>query len=324
MSNSEYLISCDWGTSSFRLYLVRTSDGQILHLIDNGVGIKELNTSWNRSGKPSRLEYFLEYLDLRIYLLAKKAERSLDDLPVLISGMASSSIGMQELPYSTLPFSLSGGDLTYRKIERPEGKNRLIYLCSGLRSEQDVMRGEESQIVGLAEYFGEDECVAIQPGTHSKHIFLQAGAIVDFHTYMTGEFFALLSQHSILKNSLPPGAPAVADWTYFEKGVKSAEKLSLLTAGFHVRTNELLHQVSAESNFHYLSGLLIGSELKVLDRYSPIYLCGGGKLRAPYEKALALLGFRQFQVIESEEVDSAVPRAHLRFLRKLNSISPSN
>lgn len=318
MSTNEYLISCDWGTSSFRLYLVQLTDGRILHTVDNGVGIKELHSSWNKSGKPSRLAFFLEYLDFRIYLLAKKAGRALDGLPVLISGMASSSIGMQELPYSTLPFSLSGKDLHYEMIRRPEGKNRTIYLWSGLRSDHDVMRGEESQIIGLASCFDPQQSIAIQPGTHSKHIFLENGSIVDFHTFMTGEFFALLRQHSILKNSLPTGKIPEMDWPYFEKGIRTAERSSLLNASFHVRTNELLHRISSEQNFHYLSGLLIGSELKTLNKTIPVYLCGGGRLKAPYAKALEILGFQQMSIIEPDTVEGAVARAHANFLKSLS------
>ena len=313
MSASDYLISCDWGTSSFRLYLVRVTDGQILHQIDNGMGIKELHNSWSKSGKPSRLDYFLEYLDFRIYLLSKKAGSELEGIPVLISGMASSSIGMLELPYSQLPFSLSGRDLTYKIIEPGGSKRPVIYLWSGLRSEHDVMRGEESQIIGLAEYFTAPSGMAILPGTHSKHIFLEQEVIQDFHTYMTGEFFALLRQHSILKNSLPLGKAPAIDWAYFEKGVLAAKQISLLSASFHVRTNELLHQLGPDQNFHYLSGVLIGSELKELHKELPIYLCGGGSLKLPYEKALSILGFRQVKVLDAQAVEGAVARAHAIF-----------
>ncbi|PHN07081.1 2-dehydro-3-deoxygalactonokinase [Flavilitoribacter nigricans] len=317
MIATDYLISCDWGTSSFRLYLVRVSDGKILHLVDNGLGIKEMYTNWSKPGNPARLEYFLEYLDFRIYLLSKKAGRKLDGIPVLISGMASSSIGMLELPYSQLPFPLSGRKLEYTIIEPDATQRPPIYLWSGLCSEHDVMRGEESQIIGLSDRFASRAGVAILPGTHSKHIFLEGETIVDFHTYMTGEFFALLSSHSILKNSLPEGKVPPADPVYFAKGVRAAKELSLLTTSFHVRTNELLHQLGPEQNFHYLSGLLIGSELRELPTGVPVYLCGGGRLRVPYERALEILGIRQVEVIGADEVEGAVARAHALFWRNL-------
>jgi 2-dehydro-3-deoxygalactonokinase len=179
------------------------------------------------------------------------------------------------------------------------------------------MRGEESQMIGLAEYFTASLGMAILPGTHSKHIFLQDECIVDFHTYMTGEFFALLSQHSILKNSLPVGKVQDVDWTYFEKGVQAAKQLSLLTASFHIRTNDLLHQLGPDQNYHYLSGLLIGSELKELQAGLPIYLCGGGNLMRPYEKALSILGFQQLTVLNAQTVEGAVARAHALFWRNL-------
>lgn len=318
MTASDHIISCDWGTSSFRLYLVRSTDGQILHHIDNGLGIKELHESWRKSGKTDKLDFFLDYLDFRIYLLEKKSGRELTGMPVLISGMASSSIGMQELPYSTLPFSLSGRDLTYRKIGAAKARPYDVYLWSGLRSDHDVMRGEESQMIGLSGHLGSGAGIVILPGTHSKHIFLEDQTITNFQTYMTGEFFALLQAHSILKNSLPVGKAPSAQPLHFEKGVEAGRQLSLLSAAFHVRTNDLLHRVRPEENFHFLSGLLISAELKNLPGDATIYLCGGGKLQAPYHRTLSLLGYRSIEVIPARVVEGAVAGSHALFWRNFN------
>lgn len=317
MKPSDYLISCDWGTTSFRLYLIRAADGKILHQVDNGMGVKALYAAWNKSGKSSRLDFFLEYLDFRIYLLAKKAQQELDQLSVFISGMASASIGMLELPYATLPFSLSGQDLIYEKIENPK-RPAATYLISGLRSQHDVMRGEESQLIGLSAYFQDKSGIAILPGTHSKHIYLDGQAILDFHTYMTGEFFALLSQHSILSNSLnhKKNIP-ITEWSFFQRGVEAAQRINLLSASFHIRTNELLHQINPSDNTHYLSGMLIGTELKALPPGASIYLCGGGGLQIPYQKALELLGHQPLTVIEAATVEGAVAKAHALFFRAL-------
>lgn len=313
MSAPAYLISCDWGTSSFRLYLVQASDGSILQEVREGLGIKELMTQWQKSGTPDRLAFFLQYLEFRIYLLSKKGEIVLDELPVFISGMASSSIGMLELPYAQLPFALDGSDLLIRQLQHDSAPKRAYFLLSGLRSQSDVMRGEESQLIGLAGHFQKKSAVAILPGTHSKHVYVEAGRIVNFRTYMTGEFFAILCQHSILQSSLAAAeAGAPFDEASFTKGVQAALQDNLLSASFHVRTNELLHQWNAQSNFNYLSGLLIGCELRDLPAGESVYLCGGGRLQRPYALALALIGRQEYQVLDAAAVDAAVARAHAR------------
>ncbi|MCB0633209.1 MAG: 2-dehydro-3-deoxygalactonokinase [Saprospiraceae bacterium] len=308
MTANSCFISCDWGTSSFRLYLVNTGDGSICNAITEGLGIKPLHQQWQQQEAMPRIDFFQQYLQDQVRALSLLNGNSLGEMPVYISGMASSSIGMYELPYADLPFALNGRDLLIRKMSLPDFPHP-VCLLSGLKSRHDVMRGEESQMIGLAHHFGSERGVAILPGTHSKHIHFQNGAITDFQTYMTGEFFAILSEHSILQHSLSD--PAVEDDpTWFERGVTAAGRYHLLNASFHVRTNELLHEVSSGQNRSYLSGLLIGSELTALPEGYPVYLCGGGRLQMPYRKALEIRGHRQMIVLSPEEVEKAVVKAH--------------
>lgn len=320
MNPTDYLISCDWGTSNFRAHLVNAANGVILDTVDSGKGIKTLFLEWEEAGRPERLLYFVNHLEERIYPLMARAEPKPGRVTVYISGMASSTIGLRELPYSELPFSLTGNDLVTEKLA-VDLKDVSIFLFSGLRSPHDVMRGEESQLLGLAEYFKQEEGIAILPGTHSKHVYLQAGLITGFQTFMTGEYFALLSQNSILKNSISPSIPAVTEWDYFERGVNTARQTNVLAASFRVRTNDLLHRVSPAENYYYLSGLLIGSELSGLSKDIPIYLCGGGRLQPPYRRALEVLGYEKVTVLQAEVVDLATVNAHLAFHRKKHFLS---
>lgn len=310
MIGSNRFISCDWGTSSFRLYLVQVSDGSILYSIQEGMGVKAVHELWQQKAEHPRLHYFLQYLEGRIEMLAKVSGQDLSRLPVLISGMASSSIGMLELPYADLPFSLSGRDLLARRVS-PEHLARHIWLFSGLKGPNDVMRGEESQLVGLATHFNAEAGVVILPGTHSKHVYIENDAVTAFHTYMTGEFFALLNEHSILRHSLAE-SDSKEDTGWFEKGVIAGRDQHVLNAAFHVRTNALLHGVLPGQNRSYLSGLLIGSELSMLPADVPVYLCGGGHLADPYQKALAALGRTEVLVLSSSVVEKAVVKAHVK------------
>lgn len=316
MKTYEHFISCDWGTSSFRLYLVRIADGNIVHNRTDGMGIKALQEQWQATSDVSRLDFFLQYLEEQIRLFPQDSQPDLHRLPVLISGMASSSIGMMELAYADLPFSLSGRDLVIRSVS-PPGHSRAVWLLSGLKSYNDVMRGEESQMIGLADQFGQNPAVAILPGTHSKHIHIEKGTITDFHTFMTGEFYAILSEHSILRHSLHAAA-SDQDIPWFEKGVRSARQHHILNAAFHVRTNELLHELTTAQNRSYLSGLLIGSELTALPEDLPVYLCGGGQLQPLYLRALNVLEREQVSALSSEVVERAVVQAHLKQWRKID------
>jgi len=205
---------------------------------------------------------------------------------------------------------LNGKNLVTAALPKQENQGPSL-LISGLRTETDVMRGEETQLMGLANQLSAEESTVILPGTHSKHVYLKAGKITGFHTYMTGEFFELLSQHSILSASIEASREFdQSNEVFFSNGVTLAKQQPLLAASFQIRTNELLHQVSKKQNFHFLSGLLIGSELSNLAPDTSVYICGGGALQSLYQSALETLGQNNFTVVDPDLVDTAVAKAH--------------
>ncbi len=130
----------------------------------------------------------------------------LGDLPIVISGMAGSSIGWQELPYARLPLPLDGRGLVWRSLGPLALGRGQVLLVSGLASGDDVLRGEEIEALGAARLLAggplADEGILLLPGTHSKHIHVRAGHIVGFRTFMTGELFEVLGRHSVLRHSL--------------------------------------------------------------------------------------------------------------------------
>lgn len=136
----------------------------------------------------------------------------------MVSGMASSSIGWRELPYALLPFSLEGSSVVGQWVE-PE-----VYLISGVRGANDMMRGEETQALGWAEQVGDAlplRATLVLPGTHSKHLRLQSGNLTGITTFMTGELFEMLRAHSMLRHSMDlvaTGEPEGAmHWGLFRK-----------------------------------------------------------------------------------------------------------
>lgn len=317
-------LSCDWGTSTFRLRLVRISDRQILGEYTSEVGVKQAFQSYKERGtNRDRESFYLGLMKEGVAGLEKKLGVVLTETLIVCSGMASSSIGLRELPYATLPFAINGSTMVTHFYRLQEGIDHPVFLLSGIKSTQDVMRGEETQLVGiisqLPSFSGQG--VFIFPGTHSKHIFVSSGKIVDFKTYMTGELFQLLSRNSLLSDSIEDGELATREHEQaFAKGVEQGASDSLLGALFQVRTNELFRKLSKTENFHYLSGLLIGNELGNLKTEGsfPIYLCAEGTLHSTYSRAMGILPL-EAEILASQEVQQAVVYGQLEIFNYTNN-----
>lgn len=292
-----YFLSCDWGTSSFRLRLVEAGSMNILAEERSNAGIAGTYQQWQQTSLP-REDFFASVINRQIDTLAGRTHMPLQDVPVVLSGMASSSIGMVELPYKELPFSLSGADLAVHTF------NRFI-IISGASNGHDVMRGEETKVAGcvsLLPHTTQDHWLLI-PGTHPKHVVVNHHQAVGFQTFMTGEFFDLLSTHSILSTSVSNGGTLddPASRTCFIEGVHAGQSDNLLHAAFMVRTNQLLKKISAAHNRFYLSGLLIGAELKAIPPNRPVYLVAGPQHTPLYTLACQVLNIQVAAVIDADE-----------------------
>jgi 2-dehydro-3-deoxygalactonokinase len=255
----KHILSCDWGNSSFRLRLLNVSDRSVLSETTEGNGIGVVYTEWMQSGLPES-ERISFYKNILLSQIGKLAKNSLAGTPIIISGMSSSSIGIVELPYTSIPVAITGESLNVHRILPDEKFEHEILIVSGFKTSDDVMRGEETMLLGC-EVEDNDEWLIIFPGTHSKHATVRRKMLVDFKTYMTGEVFDLLSNKSILSNSVKKDESDKFS-NPFEKGVKEGAEGNLLNNIFHVRTSHLFKSLTQEENYHFLSGLLIGSELK--------------------------------------------------------------
>lgn len=262
-------------------------------------GISQTYQAWQKAGanKTTRTLFYQNIIEDHIRKLEKSSGISLDQIPLVLSGMASSSIGMMELPYSKFPFVPDGSGIEVKFMPSTNGFPHNLLLVSGAASENDVMRGEETLLVGcVQEDFLAENTRIIFPGTHSKHITVQRGLATEVKTYMTGEFFDLLSRQSILSSVINK-----SEWTgddskrdSFRKGIKTGIRSNLLHGAFSVRVNSLLHHSGPEDNYHYLSGLLIGNELPDLVNNPPssLVLVSEGVLGTLYNEALDVLGIK--------------------------------
>lgn len=295
-------LSCDWGTSNFRLRWVRIADLQTLAVVQNDQGISQLAKAWLQQHGISRQDYYTDFLNRQIAEMEHQLGKAPDGIPVVLSGMASSSIGLMELPYKKLPFSTAGTDLSVQSLQN--NQNPLL-IISGACTEDDVMRGEETKIVGAAASLPDagEEQLLLLPGTHSKHVWLRNGQVTAFRTFMTGEFFALLSGSSILAGSITEGGKLAdpANRESFINAVQRSREVPLLAHSFKVRTNQLLKGLSPEQNYYYLSGLLIGEELRTLEPGMPVHLLGGALHTPLYTLACEALGINVVSALDADE-----------------------
>ena len=270
------LIGIDWGTSSLRAFLIGMQ-GEVLDSVTTGEGIMQI---------PDR--NFDAVFDRLVGSFPSNA-----GLPIVVSGMITSRNGWVETPYVTMP---TGPEHLARSLVRHQSQSgALIHFVTGASTEHisgpDVMRGEETQIIGSAA-LGLSDGVFVMPGTHSKWVHVALGKIQDFATYMTGEVFASLKDHTILGTLMEMSN---FDLSAFQKGVSAAQdrRANLLHDLFHVRTLPLMGKLKETETADFLSGLLIGTEIVAAlkkNEVKRVTIVGRDDLADRYEIALQAIG----------------------------------
>lgn len=269
------MIGVDWGTTSFRAFRL-ARDGSIRDRRSAPRGI--LNVPDNRFGETLREE-------IGPWLAA-------GDDHVLLSGMIGSRQGWREAPYLPCPAGPAEIGAALTDIPFDWGQVKLV---PGLSTEDsagvpEVMRGEETQIIGCLPAIGEAG-LACLPGSHSKWATVAAGRIAGFTTHLTGEAFAALRGHTILGRMMRDGA---IDPMQFDQGVaRAADPDGLLHHVFGARTLALTGRMAESDTASYLSGILIGHEVRAAlagQQGAVVQLIGAPELTALYARAIAACG----------------------------------
>jgi 2-dehydro-3-deoxygalactonokinase len=275
------LIAVDWGTSFARAYRL-DAHGHVLAEKSAPLGVQKVAPD----GFPGALKALL-------------GEAAGDDVPLIACGMIGSRQGWIEAPYRDCPadFAAIAAALT------PVPGTRLSIvpglICHDIAGVPDVMRGEETQIVGaLGEHTSQRSArrVVVLPGTHSKWAVCGAEGIETFATFMTGELYSVLREHSILGRLAVAGGDPAA----LEQGVRRSldAGASLSHDLFSARTLALTAKLAPEAVGDYLSGLLLGAEVAAgrrwLERHAvtggAVTLIGDAAFCERYRRALALAG----------------------------------
>ena len=260
------LVAVDWGTSSLRGALLDAA-GRVLEEKSAPLGILAV-AGGDFAG--TFASQFSEWM--------KPAETV-----CLMSGMIGSRQGWHEAPYAPCPANFADVARRLHWVERGR-----IAIVPGLSVEQggvpDVMRGEEVQIFGALRLTGIADATFVLPGTHNKWATVRDGKVIGFRTYMTGEIYGLLARQSILARTTQADAPL--DEAKFLEGVQRSQSDGLLHTAFGARALALFDRLSPPQSASYLSGLLIGEELRTQSPRGEVVLIGAPALTARYALAL--------------------------------------
>jgi 2-dehydro-3-deoxygalactonokinase len=277
---SAKFVAVDWGTSRLRAWLVG-ADGGVLAEADSADGIGALS-----GGHEAAFD---------------KLTAAWPKVPALMAGMVGSRQGWREAAY--VPCPATSAALAGRLTRFTAESGRPVAIVPGVMfaapaRDGDVIRGEETQLIGLITREPGFAGVVILPGTHSKWTRIAGGAIAGFQTFITGELFALLAEKSFLRHSVAEHGGDLAEAADFRLAVERTvlDGLPFLAALFSVRTRQLLAGVAREDNLAYLSGLVIGGEIAAARAAAAIApgdavrIVGSRSLARAYLKALAIAG----------------------------------
>jgi 2-dehydro-3-deoxygalactonokinase len=282
-------VAVDWGTSSFRLWLIDAA-GQVLgqRRSDEGMTIAA------RTGFASVLQSHLDALGVAA------------DLPVVICGMAGARQGWVEAGYIDTPAHLS--DVLNGAVV-VGGQARDIRILPGIAQRDvaapDVMRGEETQLLGALGLDAAHEADVCMPGTHSKWVRVRGGTVERFATFMTGELFSAVARDTILSHAVA-GAEEAVDSDAFRSAVVEGFAAPARAANllFRVRSRQLLFGGSTQAARETISGTFIGVELAAglaeRERGTPVTLVASGRLQQLYQMALERLSIPLI-VMDAEE-----------------------
>ena len=292
-------VAVDWGTSNVRAWGIG-ADGAIVFA----------NASERGMGKIGRADY----PDVLDELIGTVTSGRTD---VVICGMAGARQGWLEAPYLDAPANL-------RELKRgavaPAGADPrfVTHILPGVAQRtaghEDVMRGEETQLLGLLGLRPGFAGTAILPGTHSKWVTIDEGRITRFETAMTGELYELLSTHSVLRHSLvgETTGPETADGTTEGLAAGLARPEIVTALAFRTRAASLLAGKGADWCAGYLSGLLIGAEVAGHRNWlmgSAVPLIGSARLSKTYAQALKNIGIESFAIDAAEATIAGLKEA---------------
>lgn len=268
-------IAGDWGTSRLRLFLCDAAGHVLARGEGEGASVPDCGG--------------------RFAAAVMGWDKAHGVLPAVLGGMVGSTIGWKEVPYLKCPArpgAIAGAALRF------ESEGRAIAIlpglsCTGATGAPDVMRGEETQILGalrLRPALTRGRHVFCMPGTHVKWVVVEDGAVIGFQTALSGELFELVRKHSVLARDggdVDMANPGFAKGLAFARANEAADLLHLL---FSTRSRVVTGQMPKTEAASYLSALVLGKDIgsarTLLDLKGPVQLICTPALAALYARVL--------------------------------------
>ena len=273
------LIGVDWGSTRFRAYLLDEA-GKLIDSVTSNRGI------FSRKHKT--------YEEI-LFRNCERWLRWMPEIPVLMAGMIGSRNGWIETGYLSCPVSVRS--LGANIVQVQDICSHHAYIVPGISylaspRMPDVIRGEETQIFGVLDRPAVKNLIACVPGTHSKWIQVENNKITRFSTYITGEMFAAILRCGSISSILDD---CTHDADNFMEGVGVSQRAGgLLNHLFSIRSRAVTSRNGSVLNKSYLSGLLIGAEirsaLEIYPEVSDIVVIGAESLIHDYSLAFSAMG----------------------------------
>jgi len=313
--NPTQIIALDWGTSSLRAYRLGAA-ARVLEMRSLPWGVMKLPqlVPPENSGIDAKAGFELAFEEACGDWL-----RAAPQVSVIAAGMVGSRQGWLEAPYLSVPIAVDRIGGTLSTVQTRGGQ--MVHIVPGLIENSalpNVMRGEETQVIGALSMLDvgntPSEILIGLPGSHSKWVQVRRrhhealSCIEHFHTFMTGEVFAALCEHTILGRSMQTSDASSDHDAAFDRGVLVAQtpagRAGILSTIFSTRTLGLTGVLDGADQREYLSGLLIGHEIAALQGMlaeqgqhpSHVILVGDAALCNRYKRALKAYGLDQVEV----------------------------
>lgn len=284
-------IAGDWGTTHLRLHLCRAAE--VLDQAD-GPGIGALSSSPEST----------------LFEAIRPWRKAHGALPIWLAGMVGSRNGWREVPYASCPADLDQlrGALSRFRAHDHDVAIAAGVSCTNRLGAPDVMRGEETQILGAVAAqpsLGRGRHILALPGTHTKWALIEDGRLQSFQTSLSGELYALLAERSTLLKAGGASGGEHDEREGFEAGLRRCRELQrvpLVHLLFEVRSRQLIQGLSPTAAGAFLSGLIIGQDvlgaLALFDQTSAagaaVPIIGAPRLAALYSTALAVHGINSY------------------------------
>lgn len=304
-------ITIDGGTTNTRINLVEN---------ERIIAAKKLNRG-ARAGIDDREGLKLELKQAISELLNENNLCETDIIKILASGMITCEFGLYEVPHITAPAGISKLHDTMVEVKFPEISSIPFVFIRGVRvnseslGECDMMRGEETELMGLMSLCGGDcESVYVLPGSHSKIIRTDAnGSITDFSTMLTGEMLMALANGTILKDAIDLSV-VECDESFLVEGYKFAKAEGINKSLFKVRILKNIFQKNPTEVYSFYLGAILADEIdNILESSAKnIFIGGNYRIKTATATLLSAVSDKNIIVISDEFVERSTAVGAIR------------